>query len=124
VSGRGRRWRNAELVRERDAHSVRRLWLWVLIWFAALSPMGVYLFEQIHYARVRIAVEDLRDTRDQLAERERRLRIDRSALETLERVEKRASALGLEYPDAARRIQVLESPGGDGLLAHGAEDRP
>lgn len=112
-----RRWRNANLVREQDSHSLRELWLWAAICAAALSPMAFYLLEQMQYARVQSSIEDLRTHQKQYAEQERRLLIERSSLHALPNVERESAKLGLIYPDAQNRIQVLEASSGEGRVA-------
>ena len=109
-------WKNSGVVREQDRYSSRRLWIWACIWLLALSPLGIYLFEQMHYSRVRMALEDLENQKANLEEQERVLKLTKSKLEALAQVEHQAKELGLKFPEADQRIQVLETPNEQDLM--------
>ena len=96
---------------------MRELWLWAVICAVALSPMAFYLLEQMQYARVQISIDILRTQHKQLAEQERLLLIERSSLHALPNVERESAKLGLIYPEAQNRIQVLEESSGEGRVA-------
>lgn len=117
----GRRWRNTDVVGQRDELRVRRLWMWLLGAILALLPATAYLAQLMEHARAQIAIESIRADLDRLADRERRLRIERSSLEALARVERSARRdLGLASPS---RVVVLPRPGtsADQLVADGGE---
>ncbi len=104
-----RRWRNLGVVGQRDERRVRRLWIWLLAAVFALLPTTVYLVQLMEHARVQYAIESIRADLERLAVKERRLRIERSSLESLARVERSARRdLGLTRPS---RVVVLPRPG-------------
>ncbi len=103
-----RRWQNQPLVRERDTGSVRWLWRLVATMAVIAIPMAIYL--HLHGQSIRLAYEAsaLRAEQDSLIEQERRLRIERARLESLERVEHWADVEGLVVP-GAHQVVVIES---------------
>jgi hypothetical protein len=105
-----RGWRNQPLHREVDKRHAR--WVWTLglgIAIAAI-PFVVYLLQTMSYVQTSYAIENLRASEARLAERERRLRIDKAELESLPAVEARAAHdLGLTRPAPSRVVVV--SPG-------------
>lgn len=104
-----RRWKNVGVVGQRDERRVRRLWIWLLGAVVALVPATVYLVQQMEHVRIQYAIESARAHLEDLAERERRLRVERSSLESLPRVERLAVRdLGLERPAA---VVVIARPG-------------
>jgi len=110
-----RRWRNVPVVRERDPRrAVRavRLLCWLLV---AGAPLALYVAEQTSNVRVRYKIEEVRSQHERLVEAERRLRIERAALEALPHVEARAlHELGLVHPSADQVIVPK------GALPHGS----
>lgn len=111
----GRRWKNVDLVRERDDRRVRRLWSWLLGVVAAFAPTAWYLLQQMEYVQVAYRIEELRDQQERLSETERRLTVERATLEALSRVESRAAReLGLVHP-APEQVVVV----GDRSLERG-----
>lgn len=104
-----RRWKNVGVVGQRDEHRVRRLWTWLLGAVVALVPATAYLVQQMEHVRTQYAIESARARLEALAEKERRLRIERSSLESLPRVEQLALRdLGLERPAG---VVVVPRPG-------------
>ncbi len=110
-----RRWHNVTVVRESDPRRMR----WVLILFAgvlaAAIPVTAYLVQQMQYVETRYGIEELRGKLQQLDEQERRLRIERASLETLPKVEDRATQeLGLVHPTPRQVVVVRSSAPGRG----------
>lgn len=83
----GRRWRNLHPAREYDVRRGRGLWVLLLGMVAAAAPIIGYLVQQNSYVQVRYRIEELRRRQGELREQERRLRIEKAALEALPRVE-------------------------------------
>ena len=107
ASASDRGWRNSRVHREVDPrHS---LWVFkvVLGVAIALMPFAVYLLQTMSYVETSYAIEDLRGSDARLTDAERRLTIEKAAMESLPAVEQRAGIeLGLEHPKAARVIVV------------------
>lgn len=101
-----RGWRNLSLVREHDHERTKRLLALLLCVLVALTPLAFYLIQQIEYVHVRYRIEELRAQHDRLTEAERRLRMERAALEALPRVEGLAREAGLVHPTPDRVVVV------------------
>jgi hypothetical protein len=80
---------------------------------AAAVPIAFYVLQQMNYVQVRYKIEELRGQQERLLEAERRLRIERAALEALPVVEQRAAQeLNLARPAPERVVVVpATSPG-------------
>jgi cell division protein FtsL len=109
----GRRWRNVGVVREHDLRRGRWLWRLLLGLLTAAVPVAFYVLQQVNYVQVRYKIEELRGQQERLLEAERRLRIERAALEALPVVEERAAReLDLARPAPERVVVVpATSPG-------------
>lgn len=109
----GRRWRNVGVTREHDTRRTRWLWGLLLGLAAAAVPLAFYVIQQMNYVQVRYKIEELRGQQERLLEAERRLRIERAALEALPVVEERAvRELDLARPVPERVVVVpATSPG-------------
>jgi hypothetical protein len=82
-----RRWANRAVAREVDRDRARWLWGVVVAMLLAAAPFAAYLLEQNECLRLSYKASALREQREQLVERERRLRMERAELESLERIE-------------------------------------
>jgi len=97
---------NSHIVRERDRQRLREL-------FAVLSlgiPLGLFLllftWQNIEVIRLGRQATRLQGARKTLENSNRDLRLEVERLTSLERVEQKASALGLVPTDAARVVVV------------------
>lgn len=101
---------NSNVVRERDPRTGRDIG-WILF-LAALVTSGVaaYAWPHLKARQTAIATEQSSRERERLLEENRKLRLEKAALENLRRVEAIATReLGLRPPDAARTM-VVEAP--------------
>jgi hypothetical protein len=106
-----RRWANGPVARQVDPERAR--WVWGL--FASLllaaAPFATYLFKQNECVRLSYQASELREKHERLLERERRLRMQRSALQSLEAIETWAMERhGLVRPSSEQVIVVHRSP--------------
>ncbi len=102
-----RGWRNNQVHRDPDTRRSRWVFKIVLGVAIALVPMAAYLLQTMSYVETSYAIEDLRSQDARLSDAERRLTIEKAALESLLIVERRAGVeLDLERPTAARVIVV------------------
>ena len=102
-----RRWRNHSIHREVDKRHARWVWTVALGLAVAVVPFVVYLLQTMSYVQASYAIENLRASEARLAEHERRLRIEKAALESLPAVEARAVRdLDLEHPAPSRVVVV------------------
>jgi cell division protein FtsL len=102
-------WRNVAVVREHDHRGTR--WIFCLVGGIVIAaiPFVFYLVRQIDYVHVRYQTEDLRAQYDRLLEAERRLQMERTSLESLPRVESRATReMGLVRPLPDRVVVMRE----------------
>jgi hypothetical protein len=119
----GRRWRNLGVTREHDVRRAAWLWGLFLAFAAATVPIAAYVRAQMEYVQVRYRIEELRSQQDRLLEAERRLRIERAALQALPLVEERAvRELGLARPSPQHVVVVKTTSPGHGGLAPRAPD--
>ena len=106
-----RGWTNGPVAREVDPERAR--WLWGL--FASLllaaAPFAAYLLEQNECVRLSYEASELREQHVLLLERERRLRMRRSTLQSLDAIEIWAvQRHGMVYPSPEKVIVVHRSP--------------
>ena len=106
-----RRWSNQAVAREVDRDRAR--WIWGL--FAALllasAPFAAYMLEQNECLRLSYEASALRQHRELLIEQERRLRMQRAAGQSLDRIEAWAVRRhGLVHPLPEQVIVVHRSP--------------
>src|SRR5262249_32103726 len=88
--------RNRHLVRELDRGRVKELILVVALVAVLLLPLLAYVWNHMEYIRVGYEIERLKKERVAEVELRERLRIEKSSLESLTRVEREAtSTLGL-----------------------------
>jgi cell division protein FtsL len=101
---------NSNVVRERDPRTGRDIG-WILL-LAALVTAGVafYAWPHLKARQTAIATEQASRERERLLEENRKLRLEKAALENLRRVETIATRqLGLQTPDPSRTV-VVEVP--------------
>jgi cell division protein FtsL len=102
-----RRWRNHSIHREVDKRHARWVWTVALGLAVAVIPFVIYLLQTMSYVQASYAIESLRASEARLAAGERRLRIEKAALESLPAVEARATRdLELEHPTPSRVVVV------------------
>jgi cell division protein FtsL len=116
---------NSGVVRERDPRAHRDLGT-LLVLVAALV-LGLVLYAWPHFAtrQTGMAAQQLQREKERLQEENRKLRLERSVLENLERVENIAQRrLGLKQPEPEQVIVVEPGArqGGNGLLARREPD--
>src|SRR6266850_4675089 len=102
--------RNRHLVRELDRGRVRELLLVALLVVTLLLPLLGYVWNHMEYIRVGYEIEGLKRERVSQVELRERLRIEKSSLESLTRVERLAGGtLGL-VPAAGSEVRLMEEP--------------
>ena len=106
-----RRWTNGPVTRQVDPERAR--WVWGL--FASLllaaAPFAAYLLYQNECVRLSYEASELREKHERLLERERRLRMQRSALQSLEAIETWAvEHEGLVRPASEQVIVLHRAP--------------
>ena len=118
-----RRWRNRNLVRERDERLARWLWGMLVSLVVALAPAGVYLLCQNECLRVSYEVSAIRAEHEHLLEEERALKVERAGLESPPRIEAWARHdPGLALPDPENVLIVIEAtPDSVDLVARRSE---
>ena len=101
---------NSGVIREVDRRSSRDLW-WLLLLAAALvASLGLYAWPHLELRRTGMAADRMARERDRLIEENRKLRLEKAALENLRRVETIAvKDLGMTPPEPSRTI-VVEVP--------------
>jgi hypothetical protein len=82
-----RRWRNQHLVREPDARHARLLWSLLAAMALATAPATVYVHYHNEFLKLSYELTALRAEKETLLELERRLRVRRAALESLDAIE-------------------------------------
>jgi cell division protein FtsL len=102
-----RRWVNRAIAREVDHDRARWLWGVFVAMLLAAAPFAAYLLEQNECLRLSYEVSALRQQHDELAEQDRRLRMQRARLESLEKIESWAvQRRGLVHPSPEQVIVV------------------
>lgn len=104
---------NSRVVREHDPRSHRELW--TVLTLVALVVAGLVLYAWPHYASLQtgMAAEQLQREKERLREDNRKLRLEKAALESLNRVEHIAERkLGLEKPKPEQVVVVERRPAG------------
>ena len=102
---------NSRVVREVDPRANRDLWLLLALVAALVGGILLYAWPHLQLRRTGIAAEQASRERDRLVEENRKLRLEKAALENLRRVEAIATRdLGLAVPPADRRWWSRRSP--------------
>jgi cell division protein FtsL len=114
---------NSQVVREMDPRSSRDLWLLVLLGAALVGGLVLYAWPSLEIRQTAFAREQMSKQRERLLEENRKLRLEKAALEDLHRIETIARRdLGLLTPPP-EKVVVVEKPRGlpaGGQLASGA----
>ncbi len=101
---------NSRVVRQVDPQTRREIWWLILLVAVIAGAAGLYAWPALEIRRAGQAAIDLDRERELLLEENRKLNLERSALENLSRVETIATRdLGLEAPAPERSI-VVEVP--------------
>jgi cell division protein FtsL len=116
---------NSQVVREVDPRSSRDLWTLLMVVAALVAGLVLYAWPNLQLRQAATAKEELSRERARLLEQNRKLRLEKAALEDLRRVETIATRdLGLRRPPAEAVIVVergaARTPEGT-LLAHAKE---
>jgi len=93
-----RRWRNRTLVRERDVQRARTLWVTLALFAAALTPAGVYLYEQNSCLELSYEIDSIDRQREDLDELERRLEVRHAGVASMHSIERWAAKEKYERP--------------------------
>lgn len=106
-----RRVRKTRVVRERDPRSMRHLAFLFVLCAAAASLFLFSLWQRVELAGLHYRIEKLRAERDELLEAQKQLRVKRSELSALPRVEKIARGkLGL-VSARSRQLYAFDDSG-------------
>ena len=106
----GRAIDNSQVVREVDPRMSRDIWLLVLLVGALVGGLVLYAWPNLELRQAATAKEELSRERERLLEQNRKLRLEKAALEDLRRVETIATKeLGLRRPPA-EAVMVVERP--------------
>jgi len=108
----GRPIDNSRVVRQVDPRSRREIWLLILLVAVLAAGLGLYAWPALEIRRAGQAGVDLDREKERLIEENRKLRLEKAALESLRRVESIAGQdLGLAAPAPERSIVVeVERP--------------
>jgi cell division protein FtsL len=102
---------NSHVVRERDPRSSRDLWTLLMVVTALVAALVLYAWPNLQLRQAATAKEELSRERERLLEQNRKLRLEKAALEDLRRVETIATReLGLRRPPAEAVIVVERPP--------------
>lgn len=105
-----RRWVNRAIAREVDRDRARWLWGLFFAMMLAAAPFAAYMLEQNECLRLQYEASSLRAERDRLLEAQRRLRMRRAELQSLDAIE--AWALdreGLTHPSPGQVIVIPQA---------------
>jgi cell division protein FtsL len=101
---------NSQIVRQVDPRSSRDLWLLGVLAAALVSGLALYAWPSLEIRQTTLAREQMSKERERLLEENRKLRLEKAALENLHRVETIARRdLGLVTP-APDKLIVVEKP--------------
>jgi cell division protein FtsL len=118
-----RRWKNRQLVRERDVQRARRLWVTLALCVAALAPAGLYLYEQNSCLQLSYEIESIDRQRDDLDELERRLEVRHAGVASMRSIERWAARKNLKRPSDDEIVVVpYEDTTVDTMLARVPEN--
>jgi cell division protein FtsL len=117
---------NSQVVREVDPRASRDLWTLLMVVTALVAGLVLYAWPNLELRQAATAKEELSRERERLIEQNRKLKLERAALEDLRRVEAIATReLGLRKPPA-EAVTVVERPAErapDGTLFAHAQER-
>jgi len=101
---------NSRVVRQVDPRSRREIWLLILLVAVLAAGLGLYAWPALEIRRAGQAGVDLDREKERLVEENRKLHLEKAALENLRRVESIAGReLGLAPPSPERTV-VVEVP--------------
>ena len=101
---------NSQVVRERDPRAGRELWLLLAVVAALVAGLVLYAWPSLELRQAAQARARMERERERLIEENRKLRLERSTLENLRRVETIATRdLGLVTPPP-EKVVVVEKP--------------
>ncbi len=101
---------NSRVVRQDDPKTRREIWWLILLVAVIAGAAGLYAWPALEIRRAGLAAVELDREKERLIEENRKLNLEKSALENLGRVETIATRdLGLEAPVPGRSI-VVEVP--------------
>ena len=104
---------NSQIVREVDPRSMRQLVLLLGLVAALVGALVLYAWPNLELRQADLSKERLSRQRERLLEENRKLRLERAALENLKRVESIAvKELGMRVPAPENVIVVDEPPPG------------
>jgi hypothetical protein len=107
-----RRWVNHAVAREVDRHRLRWIGAGTLAACLAASPLAFYVMQKSECVSLSYELNRLRDEQERLAEAERRLRMRRTAGESLDAVEDWVARQGeLSRPLPPQVIVLERAPG-------------
>ena len=116
---------NSQVVREVDPRASRDLWTLLILVAALVAGLVLYAWPNLQLRQAANAKEELSRERERLLEQNRKLRLEKAALEDLRRVETIATReLGLRRPPAEAVIVVERPPARvpeGALTAHAGE---
>jgi cell division protein FtsL len=118
---------NSQIVREVDPRSMRQLVLLLCLVAALVGALVLYAWPNLELRQADLSKERLSRQRERLLEENRKLRLERAALENLKRVESIAvKELGMRVPAPENVIVVDEPPPlpPGAQLASGQGERP
>jgi cell division protein FtsL len=117
---------NSQVVREVDPRSSRDLWTLLMVVAALVAGLVLYAWPNLELRQAAAAKQELAREREKLLEQNRKLRLEKAALEDLRRVETIAARqLGLRQPPPERVVVVERDrpPAPDGALQARARER-
>lgn len=101
---------NSQVVREVDPRSFRDLFSLLVLVAVLVVGLVLYAWPHLQIRQTGMATERMNRERERLAEQNRKLRLEKAALENLRRVEAIATReLGMSTP-APERVIVVEKP--------------
>ena len=101
---------NSRVVREVDRRAHRELWALLLVVAVLVVGAGLYAWPHLKHRQTTIETEHMNRERERLVEENRKLRLEKAALENLRRIEAIAvKDLGMTPPEPSRTI-VIEIP--------------
>jgi cell division protein FtsL len=101
---------NSQVVRERDPRAGRELWLLLAVAAVLVASLVLYAWPSLELRQAGQARGRMERERERLIEENRKLRLERSTLENLRRVETIATRdLGLVTPPP-EKVVVVEKP--------------
>jgi cell division protein FtsL len=101
---------NSQVVRQVDPRANRDIWSLLLVVLVLVGGLVLYAWPALQIRNTGLTAVQLSAERDRLVEENRKLRLQKAALENLERVEAIAvQRLGLETPSPERTV-VVEAP--------------